>query len=100
VAEEQGVAVRGILDERPGADQTGAAGAVVHHHLLTQHTCKSFRHDARHGVDAAARRIGHDQRDGSGGIVLGVGAAANANGDRSHGCGLQQITQPPLPVFI
>ena len=91
MAEEQGVAVRRALDEGPGADQAGAAGAVVHHDLLTQRDRKLFRHDAGHGVDAAARRIGHDQRDGPGGIVLGEGAGTNTKSDRSHGCSLQKI---------
>jgi hypothetical protein len=82
-----------------GCRPAGAAGAVFHHDLLTQRDRKLFRHDAGHGVDATAGRIGHHERDGPGGIVLGEGAGTNAKSDCSHGCSLEKAAQPSPPRF-
>ena len=89
MAEEQGVAVRRALDEASGADQTGAAGTIVDNDLLPERNRKLFGDDPGHGIDAAARRIRHDQGDLPAGIVLGEGAETNTKCGRSHGCSLQ-----------
>src|SRR5262249_38244367 len=100
MAEEQRIAVGRALDEGASADEAGAAGAVVHHDLLPERACKLLRDDARHGVDAAAGRIGHDESDGASGIILGEGMAANNHRDRSNGRGPPQTAHRSLPYFL
>ncbi len=45
------------------ADHAGAAGPVVHHHLLAELLAQPRPEDARGDVGDAARRVGHDQPD-------------------------------------
>ncbi len=100
MAEEQRVAVGRALDEGARADEAGAAGAVVDHDLLAERTRKFLRDDARHGIDAAARRVRHDKRDGAGGIILGEGETANNHRDRGDGRGPRQSAHRSLPYFL
>ena len=100
MAEEQRVAVGRALDEGARADQAGAAGAVVDHDLLAERARKLLGDDARQRVDAAAGRIGNDEGDGPGRIVLGSCGPANADNGRGEGRGHQQLTQHLLPVFL
>ena len=97
--EEQRVAVGRALDEGTRADEAGAAGAVVDHDLLAERACKFLRDDARHGVDAAAGRIGHDESDGAGGIILREGVAKDSHRGRSDGRGPRQSAHRSLPYF-
>ena len=97
--EKQGVAVGGALDEGARADEAGAAGAVVDHDLLAERARKLLRGDARHGIDAAARRVRHDKGDGAGGIILREGETANSHCDRGDGHGPRQPAHRSLPYF-
>ena len=73
VAEQQRVAVWRGARGGAGADGSPAAAAIVDHHGLAEGIGQLLRHHASHGVDAAAGRIGHDQRDVARGIIGGVG---------------------------
>jgi hypothetical protein len=81
-----GVAVRRRLGGVAGADHAAGAAAILDHDLLAERVRKLLPDDAAHRVDAAAGRIGHDQRDRSGRIILrrrrsrhqGSSAAASA----------------------
>src|SRR5262249_39082952 len=100
VPEEQRVAVGRALDEGARADEAGAAGAIVDHDLLAERARKLLRDHARHGVDAAARRVRHDKGDDAGGIILREGETANNHPDRGDGRGPQQPAHRSLPYFL
>ena len=72
VAEQQRVAVGRGLGDRAGADGAAGAGPVVDDELLAARSDSFGGDHARHGVDAAARRIRHDQRDGPRRVVGGA----------------------------
>ena len=78
MAEKQRVPVGMAPDERARPDQPRAAGAVVDHDLLAERARELLGNDARHGVDAAARRIGDDEVDGPRRIVRRPRIAENA----------------------
>ena len=63
MAEQQRVAVGRGARDGARADGAAAAAAVVDDHLLVERVGQLLRHHARHGVDAAAGRIGHHERD-------------------------------------
>src|SRR5262249_6550393 len=63
MAEEQRIAVRRGTGDRPRTDKAGAAGTVVHDHLLAERAGELFGHHPGHGVDAATWRIWHHQAD-------------------------------------
>ena len=66
MAEQQGVAVRRCARDGARADRSAAAAAVVDGHRLAECVGQLLRHHAGHGVDAAAGRIRHDERDSAG----------------------------------
>ena len=89
VAEQQRVAVRRGARDRARADGAPAAAAVVDGHGLAESVGQLLRHHARHGIDAAAGRVRHDQRDGARRKISGTGGrhkrgACERNG-RCHG---------------
>jgi hypothetical protein len=100
VAEKQRVAVRRALDDDASADQARTAGAVIHYHLLAQHGRKLLRDDARHGIDAAAGRIGYDQGDSTSWIVLGQSLTAKRHCHRGDGRGPQQPAHRTPPLIL
>ena len=72
MAEQQGIAVgRGMGDEA-GAERAAGATAVVDDHLLIEGVRQFGGDHARHGVDAATRRIGHHERDDAVRVIGGA----------------------------
>ena len=69
------------------ADHAGSAGAVFHHHGLTQLLGELLGVDARHAVDRAAGRMRHHQRDRALRISLlrGGGGGRQGGGQRQGG---------------
>jgi len=56
MADQQGVAVGGLLGDVVGADQAPGARLVFHHHGLSQRLRQVGRHQARHHIDQPAGR--------------------------------------------
>ena len=75
VAEQQRIAVGRGTGDQPCAEGAAGARLVVDDHLLLEGVRQLGRHHARHGVHAAARRIGHHQSDDAVGIVGGASPA-------------------------
>ena len=63
MAEQQRVAVGCRTRDGTRADRSAAAAAVVDGHRLVERVGQFLRHHAGHGVDAAAGRVRHDERD-------------------------------------
>jgi hypothetical protein len=55
-AEHQRIAVRRRVDAGLDRDVAAASGAILHHELLAEMLRQRLAHDARNGVDRAARR--------------------------------------------
>ena len=66
------------------ADEIRAAGAVLDDEVRPHGFVELLHHDARHHVDRAARRIGHDHADGAAGIGLG-GGRCGQEVEQNHG---------------
>src|SRR6516225_286593 len=84
-----GVTVRRRARGIPRADHAPGAAAILDHHLLAKCNGKLRPDQASHDVDAAARRIRHDQRDGPGRVILRSGrkhlrATQSQNGRARH----------------
>ena len=78
----QRVAVGRGLGDGGGADLAAGTGLVFHDHGLAQRLAQLGRHQPRHGVGAAAGRVGDDQRDrfaGPGAVRTGRGHKAAAS---------------------
>ncbi len=71
--EHQRVAIGRALGHQVAADRAAGAAAVVDHHRLAEPARQGGRDDARHRVDRAAGRVGHDQPDRAAGPALGLG---------------------------
>lgn len=69
-AHQQGVAVRGGVRGRRGADIAAGAGAVVDHEGLSERGRHAVEQDARDHVAGAAAGKRHEHLDRAGGIVL------------------------------
>ena len=67
---QQRVAVWRRAGDGFAADHRRGATLVFDDDRLTPVFCKTVRNCARHAVDAATRRIGHDNLDGAGGKIL------------------------------
>jgi hypothetical protein len=63
MAEQQGVAVRRSARDGACANRSAAAAAVVDGHRLTECVGQLLCHHAGHGIDAAAGRVRHNERD-------------------------------------
>src|SRR5436309_5555836 len=122
MAEEERVAVGRALDEGAGADEPGAAGAVVDHDLLSERGGELLGRHPRHGIDASAGGVRHNQRDTMGRVVLcrvvlaweldggllrprwSAGlqeyAGAKTRAGRNNGCDLQPAAHLVLPRII
>ncbi len=83
VAQHQRVAVGRGARHGVAGDQSGRAGAVVHHHLLAQQFGQARRNQARHRVHAAASGVAHHQADRARGPVLRRGTGGHAGGGES-----------------
>jgi hypothetical protein len=70
VGEHQRVAVGRGAGDRARAHEPAAAAAVVDHDLLAERGRELVGDDACHGVDAAARRVRHDQGDRPRRVIL------------------------------
>ncbi|MNQ81412.1 hypothetical protein D3C85_964340 [compost metagenome] len=68
-AEQDGVAVGLGVGHVLGADVAAGAAAVLDDDVLLERLSEFFGQAARQGVGGAARRKGHDQRDGANGRV-------------------------------
>jgi hypothetical protein len=69
-AHQHGVAVRRGVGDDLRAERAACARLVVDHHRLSPALGELLSHRAGDDVEAAARRIGNDQRDALGGIGL------------------------------
>ena len=72
VAEQQRVAVGCGACHRAGADCAAATAAVIDGHGLAERVGQFLRHHAGHRVDAAAGRIGDNERDAARRKISGV----------------------------
>ena len=96
-----GVAVGRGLGDRAGADDAGAAGAVVDHERLAELALDLLRHQPREHVGAAARRIGHDQLDRPLRIALREGRrGARAHAAAGDECASVQCSHAFLPRCV
>src|SRR6516225_119184 len=82
VGEQEGVAVRRGFGGNLDAEAAAGAGAVVDDDLLAERFRHSLADEASEHVGAAARRIGHDEGDGT--IGIGFGRERSA-GERHKG---------------
>jgi hypothetical protein len=86
VAEQQGVAVGCCARDGARADGSAAAAAVVNIHRLAKRVGEFLRYHARHGVDAAAGRVGDHERDGAGRkFSRGCGCRRHQRADQGRG---------------
>ncbi len=87
MAEQQRIAVGRGMGDKAGAECAAGAAAVVDDYLLFEGVRQLGGHHTRHGVHAAARRIGHHQRDDAVRIIGGMGAARRGQnaGERGDG---------------
>ena len=81
--EQQRVPVGCGLRDEAGADDGARTGSIFDHDRLLQLLLKLLGNDARRGVDRAARRDRHDQRDRTIGISLRRRAVCQ---DGKRGC--------------
>ena len=87
-AEAERVAVGLRARDLAGRDAAAGAAAILDHDLLAERRAHPVGDDARHGVVAAARRVGNDQGDRAGRIVLrkrGRGERDRRQGKRPTG---------------
>ena len=96
--EQHGVAVGRRGDRGLRCDIAAGAGAVLDHELLAEMVGQRLRHDARHGVDRAARRKAVDEAHRMVGIAAGLRGAgkegsegqAKQGGAQTSGHGLSR----------
>ena len=80
-----GVAVGSGLGDFRSADGAAGSAAVVHHHGLAQYLAHLVGQQTRHHIGGAARTKGHDQADGTIGVVR-CGIGRERGGQRGGRC--------------
>ena len=85
VRDQQRVAVLGRQRHVLVGDVAAGAGLVLDDHRLAERLGQRVADDARRGVDHAARRVRHDQRDGLAREGLRTGSGASQGQGREQG---------------